>query len=130
VEERASSHVEDVCIEEYQTPTYDTPSELNDEASNTSVLDRKDEDETSFPTHGDYEDMFQSTDVEDPTYPLVYDFDDEGGSSVLTPNYDVGSTPHPSYDMYNDACVEDDNEGIDLVYEEDIPRESCHCTVS
>jgi len=63
------------------------------------VLDGKDEDETSCPTHGDYEDMFQSIDVEDPTSPLVYDVDDDGGSSVLAPNYDVGSTPHPSYNI-------------------------------
>jgi len=60
--------------------------------------------------------MFQSIDVEDPTSPLVYDVDDEGGSSVLAPNYDVDLAPHPSYDMYDDACVEDDNEGVDLVY--------------
>jgi hypothetical protein len=38
VEEHASSHVEDVCIEEDQTTTYDTPSELTDEADDTSVL--------------------------------------------------------------------------------------------
>jgi hypothetical protein len=103
VEERASSHVEDVCIEEYQMVAYDTPSELTNEADDTSVLDGKDEDETYCPTHDDYEDMFQSVDVEDPTYPLVYNVDDEGGSSMSTPNYEVGSTPHPSYDGYDDA---------------------------
>jgi hypothetical protein len=93
------------------------------------VLDGKDEDETSFPTHDDYEDMFQSVDVEDPTSLLVYDANDEGGSSVLPPNYDMGSTPHPIYDMYDDACVEDDNKGVDWVYE-DSPHESYHCTIS
>ena len=60
----------------------------------------------------------------------MYYADDEGGSSILTPNYDMGSTPHPSYDMYDDACMEDDNEGVDLVYEEDSPRKSYHCTIS
>jgi hypothetical protein len=107
-----------------------TPSKLTDEADDTSVLDGNDEDETSCLTHDDYEDMFQSTDIEDPTSPLIYGVDDEGGSSMLAPNYDVGSTPHPSYDMYDDACVEDDNEGADLVYEEDSPCEFYHCTVS
>jgi hypothetical protein len=37
VEEHASSHVEDVCIEEDQTTTYDTPSELTDEADDNST---------------------------------------------------------------------------------------------
>jgi hypothetical protein len=41
VEECASNHVEDVCIEEDQTTTYDTSSELIDEADDTSVLDGK-----------------------------------------------------------------------------------------
>jgi hypothetical protein len=96
---------------------------------------------TSCPTYEDYEEMFQSVDVEDPTSFPVYDVDDEGGSSMLAPNYDVDSTPHPIYDMYDDAGMivpEYDNEGVDLVdenrseilYEEDSPRESHHCTIS
>jgi hypothetical protein len=62
VEEHASNHVEDVCIKD------DTPSEITDEANDTSVLDRynhdevfkstKDEDATSCPTYEDYEEMF------------------------------------------------------------------------
>jgi hypothetical protein len=68
---------------------------------------------------------------------------------VLAPNYDVDSTPYPIYDTYDDAdmivpeydkgwelCVEDDNEGVELVdeniskilYEDDSPHESHHCT--
>jgi hypothetical protein len=104
VEEHASSHEEDVCIEEDQTTTYDTSSELTDEADDTSVLDGKDEDATSCP-YDDYEEMFQSTDVEDPTSFTVYDVDDEDGSRVLAPNYDVDSTTHPIYDMYDDASM-------------------------
>jgi len=57
VEEHASSHEEDVCIEEDQTTTYDTSSELTDEADDTSVLDGltsdesiKYEDATSYET--------------------------------------------------------------------------------
>jgi hypothetical protein len=129
-EECASSHVEDVCREEDQITSYDTPSKLTNEATDTSVLDEKDEDKISCPTHGDYEDMSQSINVEDPTSPLVYDADDEGGSTMLTPSYDAGSTPHPSYHTYDDACVEDENEGVDLVYEEDSKRESYDCIVS
>jgi hypothetical protein len=84
-----------VWIEKYQTITCDTPSELTNEADDTSVLDGKDEDETYCPTHDDYENMFHSTDVEDPTSPLMYDAYNMEGSSVLAPNYDVVSTPHP-----------------------------------
>jgi hypothetical protein len=71
--EHTHSHVEDVCIEKYKTKTYDTPSELPNEADDTSVLDVKDEDTTSFPTYDDYEKIFQSTDVEDPTSFPMYD---------------------------------------------------------
>jgi len=74
--------------------------------------------------------MFQSANVEDSTSILVYDYYDEKGSSVLTPNYDMDSTPHHVYDMYDDVgmiipeydkgweiCVEDNNDGDDLVDE-------------
>jgi len=94
------------------------------------VLDGKDEDETSCPTHDDYEDMFQLVDVEDLTSLLMYDDDDEDGLSVLASNFDVDSTPYPIYDMYDDACMlaleydrgwelcmEVDNEGDELVDE-------------
>jgi hypothetical protein len=70
-----------VCIEEDQTTTYDTSSELTDEVDDTSVLDGEDEATTSCPTYDDYEKMFQSTDVKDSTSLPVYDVDDEDGSS-------------------------------------------------
>jgi hypothetical protein len=146
MEEHASSHVEDVCMEENQTTTYDTPLELTNEADDTSVLGGKDEDATSCPTYDDYEKMFQSTDVEDSTSLLVYDAYDEGGSSVIAPTHDEDSTPYPIYDMYDDACMivpeydewelcmESDNKGDELVdeilYEDDSPHESHHCMVS
>jgi hypothetical protein len=95
-EEHASSHAEEACIEEYQTTTYDTSSELTDEADDTSVLDGEDEDTTSCPTYDDYEKMFQSIDVKDSTSLPVYDVEDEDGSSG-------NSTLHPIYDMYDDA---------------------------
>jgi hypothetical protein len=79
VEEHASSHEEDVCIEEDQTIAYETSSELSDEVDDTSVLDgytsdesTKDEDATSYDDH-----MFQSTDVEDPTSFTMHDTYDE-----------------------------------------------------
>jgi hypothetical protein len=93
-----------------------------------------------------YGEVAQSTGVEASTSCPIYD--DEG---VLAPNYDVDSTPYPIYDMYDDAgmivpeydkgwelCMEDDNEGAELVdenrseilYEDDSPHESHHCMVS
>jgi hypothetical protein len=109
VEEGASSHVEDVCIEEYQTTTYDTSSELTDEVDDTSVLDgytsdesTKDEDATSY---DDYEEMSQSTDVEDPTSFIENDAYDEGSSSVIAPMHDEDSTPYFIYDVDDDEDV-------------------------
>jgi hypothetical protein len=57
----------------------------------------------------------------------VYDIDD-----------DMDSALNPTYDRYDDACAEDDNKGTDLVYEnesgilyeEDIPHEAHHWTLS
>jgi hypothetical protein len=104
----ASSHVEDVCIKEDQTITYDTSSKLTDEADDTSVLDgytsdesTKDEDATSY----DDEDMFQSADVEDPTSFTMYDAYDEGSSSVIAPMHDEDSTPYLIYDVDDDEDV-------------------------
>jgi hypothetical protein len=85
--------------------------------------------------------MFQSTNVEDPTSFLVNASYDEGGSSVIAPTHDEDLVPYPIYGMYDDAsmivpvlCVEDDNEGDELVdeilYEDDSPHESHHCMVS
>jgi hypothetical protein len=109
VEEHASSHEEDVCIEEDQTTTYDTSSELTDEADDTSVLDgytsdesTKDEDATSY---DDYEEMFQSADVEDPTSFTEYDAYNEGSSSVIAPTHDEDSTPYFMYDVDDDEDV-------------------------
>jgi hypothetical protein len=69
VEEHASSHEEDVCIEEDQTTTYDTSSKLTDEADDTSVLDgytsnesTKYKDATSYDK---YDELFQSAHVVD-----------------------------------------------------------------
>jgi hypothetical protein len=45
VEEHPSSHVEDMCVEEDRTTTYDTPLEPIDEADDNSVLDGYDADE-------------------------------------------------------------------------------------
>jgi hypothetical protein len=89
VEEHASSHVEDVCIEEDQTTTYDTPLEITNEANDTSVLDGC-----------TYDEFFKSSKYEDPTSFHVYDVDDE---RVRAPNYDVDSVPYPIYDMYDDV---------------------------
>jgi hypothetical protein len=105
------------------------------------VLEGKYEYATSFPTYDDYETMFQSTDVEDSTYLPLYDAYDEGFSDVIPPTHDEDLVPYLIYDIYNDAgmivpklCMEDDNEGDELVdeilYEDDIPHESHHCTVS
>jgi hypothetical protein len=103
VEEHASNHEEDVCIEEDQTIAYETSLELTDETDDTSVLDgytsdesTKDEDATSYE---DYEEMFQSTDVEDPTSFTMHDTYDEGSSSVITPMHDEDSTPYFIYDV-------------------------------
>jgi hypothetical protein len=105
VEEHASSHEEDVCIEEAQIVAYNTPSELTDEADDSSVLDGNNEDATSFPSYDDYEEIFQSTDGEDLTYFPMYDADDEDGYNVLAPNYDAYSTPHPIYELHDDAYL-------------------------
>ena len=105
VEECASSHVEDVCIEEDQMVAYDTPSELTNEADDTSVLDGKDEDETSYSTYDDYEGMSQSTDVQDSTSLLVYNAVDESGSSMIAPMHDEDSTPYLIYDVDDDEDV-------------------------
>jgi hypothetical protein len=104
VEDHASNHVEDVCIEEEQIPAYDTPLEIIDEDDDTSALDgctydeifksTKDEDAKSCPTCIDYEEMLQLADVEDRTSLLLYDTHDEGGSSMIA--------PYPIYDAYND----------------------------
>jgi len=91
VEEHESSHVENVCVEEDQTITYDITLELIDEADDTSVLDGYNYDEDS-----------KSVDVEDPTYVLMYDAYDEGDSSIITPTHDEDSVPYPIYDVYDD----------------------------
>jgi hypothetical protein len=105
-EEYASSHEEDVCIGENQTPTYDTSSKLIDEVDDTSVLDgytfdesTKHEDETSY---DDYGEMFQSVDVKDPTSFIMYDADDDGSSSMIAPMHDEDSTPYITYDVDDD----------------------------
>jgi hypothetical protein len=109
VEEGTSSHVEEICIKEDQTTTYDTSSELTDDADDTSVLDgytsdesTKDEDATSY---DDYEEMSQSADVEDPTSFTEYDAYDEGSSSVIAPMHDEDSTPYFIYDADDDEDV-------------------------
>jgi hypothetical protein len=62
----------------------------------------KDEDATSY---DEYEEMFQSTDVEDPTYFNVYDDYDEGSSSMIAPTHDEDSTPYLIYDVDDDEDV-------------------------
>jgi hypothetical protein len=108
----APRHIEDMCIKEDQTTTYDTSSELNNDVDETSVLDgytsnesAKDEDATSL---NDYEEMFQSTDVENPTSSIVYDAYDEGSPSVIESTLDEDSTP-------NISCDSDDEEEYMLV---------------
>jgi hypothetical protein len=112
VEEHASSHVEDVCIEEDRTKTYDTPLELTNGVNDTSVLYGYDyvevfksvkyEDTTSCPTYDGCKEMFQSTNVEDPTSFFLYDAYDEDGSSMIAPTHDEYSTSYPIYDVHND----------------------------
>jgi hypothetical protein len=84
VDLHTSSHVEDVCIEEDQTTTY----EIINETDDTSVLDGENKDKKSCPTFDDHEEIFQSVDVEDPTSSTVYDAYDEGSSSIITPMHD------------------------------------------
>jgi hypothetical protein len=104
VEQHASSHEEDVCINEEQKTTYETSSKITDEANDTSVLDgyisdesEKDEAATS---HDDYEKMFQSVDDENPTYSTMYDAYDEGSPSVITLTHD-----EDSYDVNDEEDV-------------------------
>jgi len=108
MKERAPSHIEDVCIKEDQK-TYDTSSELFYEVDDTSVLDgytfdelTQDEHATS---HDDYEEMFQSADVEHPTSSTVYDTYDEGSTSIIAPTHYEDSTPHIMYDSNDDEDV-------------------------
>jgi hypothetical protein len=110
VEEHASSHVDYMCVEEDQTTTFDTPLEPTNEADDNNVLDGYDADE----------------------------------KDVLAPNHDVDSVP---YGMYDDAtmiipihnkgselCNEEDylveEKKLEILYEENSPRESHHFTVS
>jgi len=101
--------------------------QLTNEVDDISTVYGKDEDATSCPTFDDYEAIFQSTDVEEPTSFPIYDVDD-----------DMDPTPHPIYDRYDDECIEYDNEGDDLVdenesgilYEEASPQEAHHRTIS
>jgi hypothetical protein len=110
VEEHASSHFEDMCIEEDQTTTCDTPLDPTDDADEYNVFDGCDADE----------------------------------KDVLAPNHDVDSIP---YDMYDDAitivpthdkgsklCNKEadlvDENKLEILYEEDSPCESHHCTIS
>jgi hypothetical protein len=119
VEEHASSHEEDVFIEEDQTTAYETSSKLNDEVDDVSVLDgytfdesAKDEDATS---HDD--------DVEDPTTFTMYDAYDVGSLNVIVPMLDEDSTPYLSYDADDDEDVIAPRQGLEdqlLVKEEQI----------
>jgi hypothetical protein len=100
---------EDVFIEEYQKISYETSSELSDEADGISILDGYISDEsTQKEDVRSYDDLFQSTNVVGPTYItmydedipsvievlqyedstkyLIYDGDDEGG--VTVPRHD------------------------------------------
>jgi hypothetical protein len=94
VEEHATNHDEEVCVEEDQAMAYD-------EVVNTRMLagyvtSTDDEVATSCPTYYDFEDHDTSTHVEQIEGTYVEDvYDDEG---VLAPNYDDHSTPYPVYD--------------------------------
>jgi hypothetical protein len=98
VEEHATSHDEEVCVEEDQAVVYD-------EVVDTSMLagfvaSTDDEGETSCPTYYDFEDHDTNTHVGQIDGTYVEDvYDDEG---VLAPNYDDHSTPYPVYDSYDD----------------------------
>jgi hypothetical protein len=123
VEEHASSHEENVCIEEDQTVAYETSSELTNETGDTSVLDgytfdesTKDEDATPNDDH-----MFQSANVGDPTYFTMHDTYDEGSSSMMAPMHDEDSTPYLIYDVDDEEDVIAPRQGLEdqlLVKEE------------
>jgi hypothetical protein len=75
----------------------------------TSDESAKDEDATS---HDDYEEMFQSTNVEDPISPTVYDAYDVDSLNVITPMlYDDSS--HLSYDVVDDEDVIAPRQGLE-----------------
>jgi hypothetical protein len=97
-----------VCIEEDQIVAYETSSEVTDETGDTSVLDgytsdesTKDEDATS---HDDYEEMFQSANVEDPTSSTMYDAYDVDSLNLITPMLDDDSS-QLIYDVDDDEDV-------------------------
>jgi hypothetical protein len=125
VEEHASSHEENVCIEEDQIVAYETSSELTNETGDTSMLDgytsdesAEDEDATPDDDH-----MFQSADVGDPTSFTMHDTYDEGSSSMMAPTHDEDSTPYLIYDVDDEEDMIAPQQGLEdqlLVKEEQI----------